>query len=146
HGCGLSDPRVLDRLHARRRRIQSLLRLPQALYLLYAHAGDGLELSIDVRGMGRGGYLFLPADRLLVYESRLRQRRKQGVHHEPHRRPGHDPGYHPHLRAFWKYRLSGCLPSRCLAGRPAYYYLDRDTALYRRYRKERPDTVVYLAA
>src|SRR5262252_7177318 len=86
HGRRLADSHLQRRLHARRRRVRALLRLPQPVRLLHADARFGSELPGDVRGVGRGRALLVPAHRVLVRGQGERGRREEGVHHEPHRR------------------------------------------------------------
>ena len=83
----LPGPRLLDRLHARRRRLLPLLLLPAALRLLDADAGPGRQLPAPVRLLGGGRSLLLPADRLLVQAALGHQRGQEGVHRQPDRRP-----------------------------------------------------------
>ena len=84
-----ADPRLFDRLHgARRLPALSLLRLPVAVHLLDADAGDGGQPAAALLRLGRRGPLLLSADRLLVRSPRRERRRDQGVHRQPHRRPG----------------------------------------------------------
>ena len=84
-----ADPCLFDRLHgARRVPALSLLRLSVAVHLLHADAGDGGQPAAAVLRLGRRRPLLLPADRLLVRSPRRQCRRDQGVHRQPHRRPG----------------------------------------------------------
>ena len=80
------DPPVQRRLHAGGPGLRALLRVPQPLRRLHAGAGAGRQLPGDVRRLGRGRALLLPADRLLVQRQGQRRRRQEGVHHEPDRR------------------------------------------------------------
>ena len=75
HRRGLPDPRVLDRLHARRPRGAALLRVPQSLRVLDAAARAGRELRVPARRLGPRRPLVLPADRLLVAAPDARSRR-----------------------------------------------------------------------
>ena len=75
-----------DRLHARRDRFLSLLRLHGPLHVCDARARDGLKLPDDVCRLGRCGSLFVPADRLLLRSTGSRKRFTQSIHHESHRR------------------------------------------------------------
>ena len=84
-----ADPRLFDRLHgARCLPALSLLRLPVAVHLLHADAGDGRQPAAALLRLGRRRSLLLSADRLLVRSPRRQRRRDQGVHRQPHRRPG----------------------------------------------------------
>ena len=84
-----ADPRLFDRLHgARQLPALSVLRLPVAVHLLDADAGDGRQPAAAVLRLGRRRPLLLSADRLLVRSPRRQRRRDQGVHRQPHRRPG----------------------------------------------------------
>ena len=65
-----------------------LLRLPSPLRLLDADAGPGRQLPPPLRLLGGGRSLLVPADRVLVQPPLGRQRRQEGVHRQPHRRPG----------------------------------------------------------
>ena len=61
----------------------------------------GGSLPLHVRGLGGRRPLLLPADRVLVQEEERLRRGQEGVHREPHRRRGPDPGHGPgvpHLR------------------------------------------------
>ena len=66
----------------------SLLRLPVAVHLLHADAGDRGQPASAVLRLGRRRPLFVPADRLLVRSPRRQRRRDQGIHRQPHRRSG----------------------------------------------------------
>ena len=90
HGDRLPDPRLLDRLHARRaaRRRGALLRLPEPVLLLHAHAGAGRQLPGHVRRLGGRRPLLVPAHRLLVREEERLGCGQEGVHHQPRRRLG----------------------------------------------------------
>ena len=63
-------PRLFHRLHGRRSAPLALLRLPVAVHLRHADAGDGRQLPPDVLRLGRRGARLLSADRLLVHAAR----------------------------------------------------------------------------
>src|SRR5436190_1994937 len=84
-GGGVADSRVQRRLHGRRRWLRALLRLPEPVRVLHAHAGAGRELPGDVRRLGRGGAVLVFADRLLVQRKDQRRRGEEGVPRESHR-------------------------------------------------------------
>ena len=86
HRRGLVHLRLRHRLHARRDRLLSLLRLHGSVHVFDARAGDGLKLPDDVCRLGRRRSLFVPADRLLLRSPGSRERFAQGIHHESHRR------------------------------------------------------------
>ncbi len=86
HGGGVPDPRLLHRLHEGGPRVPALHGVPEPLRVLHADPGAGRLLPGDVRGVGGGGALLLPADRLLVQGEGQRGRREEGVHRQPHRR------------------------------------------------------------
>ena len=82
----LPDPRLRDRLHARRRGGAALPRLQGALHLLHAPARQGGEPPAAPRRLGHGRPLVLPADQLLAPAARSGRRGQEGVHHERGRR------------------------------------------------------------
>ena len=51
------------------RRVLPLLRLPEPVHVLHADAHPGEQLLSDVRRLGRGRSLLVPADRLLLPEA-----------------------------------------------------------------------------
>ena len=57
----------------------------------------GGNLPLHVRGLGRRGALLVPAHRVLVQEEERVRRGQEGVHRQPHRRRGPDPGHDPGL-------------------------------------------------
>ncbi len=67
---------LLHRLHARRRPLLALLRLPRALLLLDADDRPGQQPLPAVRRMGAGRHLLVPADRPLVREEERFERRR----------------------------------------------------------------------
>ena len=78
---------LLDRLHARRRRLLAIFRMAQPVHLRDAGAGAGRQHVADVRRLGRRGAVLVRADRLLVQGPGEHDRRQQGLHREPRRRP-----------------------------------------------------------
>ena len=86
-----ADLPVLDRLHARRPELLQVLPLPELLRALHARAGAGIQPARHLPRMGgRGRGVVLP-DRVLVPGHLERERRQEGVHHQPRRRLGlHD--------------------------------------------------------
>ncbi len=85
---GVPDPRVLDRVHARRERegVRAVLRVPEPVHVRDAHAGSRGQPRRDVRRLGRRRAVLLPADRVLLREGLVRRRGQEGVHRQPHRR------------------------------------------------------------
>ena len=81
-------PYLFDRLHARRRRLLALLRMAQPVHLRDAGAGARRQHVADVRRLGRRRAVLVRADRVLVQGAGEHDRRQQGVHREPRRRPG----------------------------------------------------------
>ena len=65
----------------------------------------GQQLPAALRGLGAGGHLLLPADRLLVHAQERCRRRQEGLHRQPHRRLRLCPGRHAHLRRLRHARL-----------------------------------------
>ena len=94
HVRRLPDSRLRRRLHARRSRLLSLLRVSEPVHVRDADARAGGQLRADVCRLGRRGPLFVPADRLLLRSQGSRRRREESVHHEPHRRLGLRPRHH----------------------------------------------------
>ena len=88
--CGIADPRLLHRLHGRRRargsRLPALLRLLEPVHLRDADAGARRQPARDVRGLGGRGPLLLPADRVLVSRRPQRRLRPEGIRRQSHRR------------------------------------------------------------
>ena len=68
-------PLLLDRLHARRRGLLALLRLPEPLHVLDAHAHPGRQLPARLPRLGGRGPVLVPADRLLVPQEERQRRR-----------------------------------------------------------------------
>ena len=66
YGYRFSDSRLFHRLHARRGRLLSFLRLSEPLHVLDAHAGPRKQLPDDVHRLGRCGPLLVFADRVLL--------------------------------------------------------------------------------
>ena len=64
------DPPLRHRLHARRRRVLALLRVPEPVHVRDADAGARRQPAADVRRLGGRRLLLLGADRLLVPRSR----------------------------------------------------------------------------
>ena len=100
HGHRLAHPHLLDRLHARGEdseyaRYFSYLNLFASFMLVLVL---GRELPGDVRRLGRGRPLLVPADRLLVPQAVGRRRRQESVHRQPHRRLRLHPGDAADLR------------------------------------------------
>ena len=62
---GHADPHLLHRIHGARRRLLPLLRIPEPVHVLDAHAHPGKQLRAAVCRMGRRGTVFVPADRFL---------------------------------------------------------------------------------
>ena len=69
------DPHLLDRLHARRRRLLAFFRMAQPVHVRDAGAGVGRQPVADVRGLGRRGAVLVRADRVLVQGARRTRRR-----------------------------------------------------------------------
>ena len=82
------DPYLLHRLHARRRGVLALLRVPEPVHVRDAGAGARRQPVADVRRLGGRRPLLLGADRLLVQGPREHDGRQQGVHRQPRRRLG----------------------------------------------------------
>ena len=82
-----ADPHLLDRLHARRRRLLAIFRMAQPVHLRDAGAGVGRQHVADVRRLGRRRAVLVRADRLLVQGAGEHDGRQQGVHRKPRRRP-----------------------------------------------------------
>ena len=110
-GLGARAP-LLDRLHARGSAPAALLRLPVAVHLRHADAGDGRQPRADVLRLGGRRPRQLPPDRLLVREALGQRRRHQGLHRQPGRRFRLRPRHLPRLRAVRLGRLRGDLPAR----------------------------------
>ena len=108
-----ADPRLFDRLHgARCLPAISLLRLPLAVHLLHADAGNGGQPAATVLRLGRRRPLLLPADRLLVRPSGRQRRRDQGVHRQPYRRSRLRGGHRTGLSEIRLGRIRHDLPIR----------------------------------
>ncbi len=67
HGGRFPDPPVLGAVHDGGGRLQPVLRLHEPLRRLHADPGDGGQPAPPVPGLGRGGVVQLPADRILVH-------------------------------------------------------------------------------
>ena len=106
HRHRLAHPHLLDRLHARgdRQRVRALLLVPEPVRVVHAGAGARRELPGDVRRLGRGRAVLVPADRLLLQEEVGRRRGQEGVHRQPHRRLRLHPRHADDLRDL---RLAG---------------------------------------
>ena len=74
---------LFHRLHARGRQPAALLRLPVAVHVRHADAGDQQQLPAAVLRLGRRGPRLLSADRLLVPEARGQRGGHQGVRGQP---------------------------------------------------------------
>ena len=81
-----SHPPVRHRVHARRRALPSLLHRPEPVRRLDAHPGSGRQLRHVVRGLGAGGPVLLPPDRVLVRAPQRLRRRQEGLRRQPDRR------------------------------------------------------------
>ena len=101
HRGRVADPRLLDRVHARRRSLRAVLRLPEPVHLLDADAGARQQLRSDVRRVGTGRPLVVPADLVLVRAAHGCRGRQEGVRRQPDRRcrfPGRPDADLHHLR------------------------------------------------
>ena len=90
----LDGTRLQLGIHARGKRIPALLRLPLPLQLLHAGTRRGHQHLPDVHLLGTGGSILLPADRLLLHQTRGRRRLQESLHRHPLRRP-RLPDRHP---------------------------------------------------
>src|SRR5205809_6623863 len=123
--CGdrgrLADLHLFRRLHARRSAVPALLCLPVAVCRLDAVAGAGQQLPGAVRGVGAGGSVLLPADRVLVRAPRSGTGVDEGVRHHPGGRLFHVPGYPAPLlhRGVAAVRCGLCRRADRIAGRSA---------------------------
>ena len=84
-GVGHADPPLLDRLHARRREVLEVLRLPEPVRLLDAHAGAGQNLLVTFlgwEGVGACSYFLIS---FWFTQRGQRLGRQEGVRHQPHR-------------------------------------------------------------
>ena len=81
-----ADPRLRDRLHARRPALLPLLRLHEPVLRLDADPGARLELPRHLPRVGGRRAVLVPAHLVLVRAPRRGDRRQEGVHHHPHRR------------------------------------------------------------
>ena len=141
------DPRLLDRLHARRRRVRALLRAPEPVRRLDADPGPGGLARAALHRLGRRGRLLLPAHRLLVPPDGERRRRPEGLHRQPDRRrrlparelPGRGDVRHPDDRRGQRRRRH----VRLRRGRARH---DRAALPARRHRQERAAAAPRLAA
>ena len=115
HERRLPRPLLFDRIHAGGSRLLPLLLVPAALRLLDVDAGPGGQLPAAVRLLGSRRTLLVPADRLLLPAPLGQQRRQEGVHRQPHRRPWLRPRHHVDLlslrhaqllRRYWRVRIS----------------------------------------
>ena len=86
-GVGVADPPLFDRLHARRRALRALLRLPEpvrrrrcSMLVL------GSQLPRHLPRLGGRRSLLVPADLVLVRAQRRGGRGQEGVRHQPRRR------------------------------------------------------------
>ena len=77
---------LFDRLHGRGPVPAAVLRLPVALHLRHAGAGDRRQPRADVLRLGGRRPRELSADRLLVSQARGQRRRDQGLRRQPRRR------------------------------------------------------------
>ena len=87
HGRLAARADLLAGVHARRRGLQPLLRLHVAVHDVDAGPGAGFERDPDIRLLGAGGPLLVPADRLLVPQRLRAQGRDEGVPGHARRRP-----------------------------------------------------------
>ena len=79
-------PPVLDRVHARRRRVLAVLPVPEPVHLRDAEPGAGREPRRAVPRVGGRRAVLVPAHRLLVHRSQELGRGQQGVRRQPDRR------------------------------------------------------------
>ena len=107
HRRGGTHPPLLDWLHARRRRVPPVLRLPQPIRLLHAGPGARRQPAPHFPGVGRGRCLLLPADLVLVHRRGQRHSGQEGVRDEPDRRLGIHGRHLPYLLHVWVDRLRG---------------------------------------
>ncbi|CAA9249541.1 MAG: NADH-ubiquinone oxidoreductase chain L, partial [uncultured Acetobacteraceae bacterium] len=114
HGHLHPDPPLQRRLHVARRDPAALLRLPVALHLHDADAGDGGQPRPALLRLGRRGPRELPPHRLLVRPGERQRRGHEGLYRQPGRRlllHARRRAGLPHLR---QHRLF-----RDICGRPA---------------------------
>ena len=74
-------------LHARGKRFPTLLRVPLSFQFLHAGIGRCHEYFPDVYLLGTGGSIFLPADRVLLHETRGGGGFQKSLYRHPVRRP-----------------------------------------------------------
>ena len=147
----ISDSRLLHRLHARRFRVLSILRLPEPVHVLHAHARSREQLPADVRRLGRRRTVFVSADRVLVRQEIRNRRREEGIHRQPRRRfrihPGNDADFLDVQVGRLRSGFRGC---RIISSGTSRDDRDADGDLpadvCRRHRKVRADSAVRLAA
>ena len=118
HGLGARAP-LLHRLHARGRQPAALLRLPVAVHLRHAGAGDERQPPAAVLRLGGRGPRLLPADRLLVPEARGQRRGHQGLRRQPRRRLRLRARHLRHLRRLRHHQLRRRVPRGARHGRQA---------------------------
>ena len=82
----VSRARLFDRLYGGRSIAAALLRLPFAVHLRHADAGDGRQSGPALLRLGGRRPHVLPADRLLVRPALGQRRRDQGLRRQPGRR------------------------------------------------------------
>ena len=97
--------RLLDRLHGRRPVAAAFLRLPLAVHLRHADAGDGGQSGSDVLRLGRRRPDVLPAGRLLVRAPFRQCSSDQGVRRQPGGRLWLFARHLPDLLSDWFGRL-----------------------------------------
>ncbi|CAA9255663.1 MAG: NADH-ubiquinone oxidoreductase chain L, partial [uncultured Acetobacteraceae bacterium] len=138
-------------LHVARRDPAALLRLPLAVHLHDADAGDGGQPRPALLRLGGGGPRELPAHRLLVRPRQRKRRGHEGLHRQPRRRlllhARRGAGL-PHLR---QHRLLRDLRRRAAAHgrhlpRAELYRADRRAAVPRRLRQVGAAGPAHLAA
>ncbi len=82
-----AHPRLCGRVHGARRGPSAVLRVPEPVHRGDAHARAGQQLPAAVLRLGGRRTGVVPAHRVLELPARLRGRRQEGIHRQPHRRP-----------------------------------------------------------
>ena len=109
---GVPDPRVLDRVHARRPEVLQVLPLPQPVRAGDDAAGAGREPARHVPRVGGRRHVLVLPDLVLAHARIGGDRRQEGVRHQPHRRLRLHAGDVPRLRGDRLDQLRAAQPRR----------------------------------